>query len=352
MRNTPTRPLPLQPQLRTTLLLALPLLLIVNLLVWTAYGVLMEQLRQQWLAQAESGLDAALITLERERNDLHGDLYLLSNSPTLKAVLDEATPVHLDRLAAEWERYAAINRRYDQIRWLDSGGRERLRINLSPQGAERVTDNQLQDKSNRYYFKEAIALPAGQIYASPIDLNVEHREIEVPYKPMLRLGTPVTDSRGRLQGLLLVNVLAEYLLDDLARNAGLSQSHLLMLDPNGYYLRGFRREQEWGFMFDRKDDSDYRFDKRYPEVWREVVDNGTGRVDAAQGEFIFRTLRYGTAGFGQRYILLAAVLPRELTGARAAQRQLWLTLSLALSLILTLLIFALARYRVCCRLKG
>ncbi len=352
MTRTPTRTLPLQPQLRASLLLALPLLLIVNLLVWTAYAVLMEQQRQQWLAQTESGLDAALITLERERNDLHGDLYLLSNSPTLKAVVDEATPAHLDRLAAEWEGYAAIERRYDQIRWIDRLGRERLRVNLTPQGAVRVSDNQLQDKSNRYYFKEAIALSAGQIYASPIDLNIEHREIEIPYKPMLRLGTPVVDSQGRVQGLLLVNVLAEYILDDLARNAGLSQSHLLMLDPNGYYLRGFHKEQEWGFMFGLKDDSDYRFDKRYPEVWRQVVDNGAGRVDAPEGEFLFRTVRYGTEGFGQRYILLAAVLPRELTGSRAAQRQLWLTVSLAVSLILTLLTIALSHYRVCCRLAG
>ncbi len=352
MTHAPTRSIPLKPQLRASLLLALPLLVIVNGIVWSAYAVLMEQQRQLWLAQAASGLDAALITLERERNDLHGDLYLLSSSPTLKAVLDEATPANLERLAAEWEGYSAIERRYDQIRWLDNDGRERLRVNLTPQGAVRVVDRQLQDKSNRYYFKEAIALEAGQIYASPIDLNIEHNAVEVPYKPMLRLGTPVTDRQGRHQGLLLVNVLFEYVMDDLARHAGLSQSHLLMLDPNGYYLRGFRPEQEWGFMFNLEDDSDYRFSKRYPEVWQQVVDKGAGRVTAPQGEFLFRTVRYGTEGYGQRYILLAAVLPRELTGSRAAQRQLWLAVSLTISLILTLLTLSLAHYRVCCRLKG
>ncbi len=348
MTQTLTRRIPLFAQLRTGLLLALPLLLIVNGIIWGAYSRVIDQQREQWRDQAESGLDAALITIERVRNDLHGDLLMLAESPTLKTTLDEATPDHLERLAAEWEIFAAIKRRYDQIRWLDNRGMERLRVNLTAQGAARIGDERLQDKSARYYFKEAIALPAGQVYASPIDLNIEHGEIERPYKPMLRLAVPVTDSRGRSRGLLLLNVLAEQVLDNLARHAGLIQSHLLMIDPTGYYLRGFSREQEWGFMFRLDDDADYRFDKRFPAIWRQMVQQGVGEVESPQGQFLFRTVRYGTSGFDQRYFLLAVVLPNELKDAQATQVQLWLSASLAVSLSLLLLSLALAHYRAIC----
>jgi hypothetical protein len=340
---------PLKWQIRTTLLLVLPLLAIVNGIIWHAYTLLIDQQWTQWQMQAERGLDVAAKTIKRERNNLHGDLLLLASSPTLKAALNELTPDRLDRLAAEWEVHAAILRRYDQIRWLDNRGMERLRINLTPQGASRVSDNRLQDKSHRYYFKEAITLPAGQIYASPIDLNIEHGEIERPYKPMLRLAVPVTNSRGERRGLVLVNVLVEYILDELAHHAELYQSHLLMIDAAGYYLRGFSKAQEWGFMFQLQDDTDYRFDKRFPLAWQQMVQKGTGRAETPQGEFLFRTLRYGTHGFGQRYFLLAGVLSRDMESYRAGQRQLWLSVSVVVSLILILLSLFLSYYLGCCR---
>ncbi len=349
MTQTSDQWTPLTKQLHASLLIALPLLLIVNGIVWSAYSTLMKQQRAQWLIQAEGGLDAALITIERERNNLYGDLFLLAGSPNLKRALDHMTPSNSDKLAAEWEVFSATKRRYDQIRWIDNQGRERLRVNLTPQGAVRVSDDQLQDKSKRYYFKEAISLQSGQIYASQIDLNIEHGEIELPYKPMFRLAVPVTDSRGERRGLVLVNVLAEYILDDLARHAGLWQSHLLMIDPKGYYLRGFRKQQEWGFMFKGRDDAEYRFDKRFPAVWRRLVQDGAGKVEGPQGQFLFRTVRYGNEGFDQRYFLLAVVLPGELEGLRASQHELWLSVAVLVSMILIVMSLVFSRYLICCR---
>jgi hypothetical protein len=341
--------LPLWSQIRIGLLLTLPMLLIINGVIWSAYSMLLDQQREQWRQQAEIGLDAALVTLNTIRNDLHGDLFLLAASPVFKAVLDNPTVERVDQLAAEWEIVAAIKRRYDQIRWLDNNGMERLRINLSSEGAIRVPDNQLQDKSGRYYFQEAMTLKVGQVYASPIDLNVEHGEIEQPYRPMLRLALPVSNSRGELSGLLLVNVPADFIFDDLARHAGLAQSHLLMLDPQGYYLRGFSEEQEWGFMFSRQEETDYRFDKTYPLIWQKVVQQGVGKVDASQGRFLFRTFRYGTEGYGHHYFLLAAALLEDMEYSQVVQKQLWLSVSFVLSLAQLLFSLFLAHYLVRCR---
>lgn len=336
----------LMPQIRLSLLIAIPLLVIVNTVIWHAYSVDIERERQEWLTRAEVGLDAALITIDQLRNDLYGDLRLLSNSPNLLAVLDDASKQRLLALAAEWEVFAVIKRRYDQIRWLDSSGMERLRVNLTPNDAARVAEEELQDKSERYYFRDAMTLQPGEIYASRIDLNIERGVIEKPYKPMLRLAVPVTDSQGRSQGLLLVNVLAKFILDGLVHHANLSKSHLLLLDRSGYYLRGFDADQAWGFMLHNADDAHHRFDKAYPSVWREMARNGSGFVADAKGLFVYRTMKYGSEGFGHRYMLVEALNARELAAMGVRQREAWLSISLLVSLLLAVLSFFTAHYRL------
>lgn len=335
-------------QLRLVLLIAIPLLVLVNLVVWSAYAIEVKRKRNEWLSQAEMGLDEALINLEQLRNDFDGDIRLLSNSPNLAHALNEANEQNLLALAAEWEVFAAIKRRYDQIRWVDDSGQELLRVNLTSNGAVRATDVELQDKSTRYYFRDAMSLQAGKIYASPIDLNVEHGKIERPFKPMLRLAVPLVDSQGRSRGLLLVNVLARFILDDLVRHANLRQSRLLMLDRTGYYLRGFEESQAWGFMLRDGNDVRHRFDKAYPAVWREIVRKGSGHVDDAAGLFVFRTVRYGSEGFGQRYILLEVLMPKDSGNLGIPQWGAWFSISLLVSLLLGIMVF----YYVRCRMRG
>jgi len=56
-----------------------------------------------------------------------------------------------------------------------------------------VPDKELQKKGKRYYFSDSFKLKPGQIFVSPLDLNVEHGHLEKPIKPMIRFGTPVVD---------------------------------------------------------------------------------------------------------------------------------------------------------------
>lgn len=54
-----------------------------------------------------------------------------------------------------------------QIRLLDRNGRERVRVDRRPDGVVLASPAELQDKSDRYYFREAIVRPAGSLYISP-----------------------------------------------------------------------------------------------------------------------------------------------------------------------------------------
>ena len=51
-----------------------------------------------------------------------------------------------------------MKKKYDQIRYLDETGMEAVRINFKNGCPEAVPAKQLQNKANRYYFKETLEI--------------------------------------------------------------------------------------------------------------------------------------------------------------------------------------------------
>ncbi len=98
---------------------------------------------------------------------------------------------------------------YYQVRIIHSSGWEVVRVDQKKDAAiEVVAEQQLQDKSGRYYFVEAMAADVGSVYSSPLDLNVEKGVVEVPYVPVFRVASPVADSSGQKIGIVILNVYA------------------------------------------------------------------------------------------------------------------------------------------------
>lgn len=63
-----------------------------------------------------------------------------------------------------------------------------------------VPRDRLQNKGDRYYFRDSTRLARDQIYISPFDLNVENGTVEVPFNPMLRFAAPVLDEEDQTRG--------------------------------------------------------------------------------------------------------------------------------------------------------
>ena len=62
---------------------------------------------------------------------------------------------------------------YDQIRLIEADGQEILRIDYNNGKPLLTPKNQLQNKVDRYYFKETMVLARNEVYVSPLDLNIE-----------------------------------------------------------------------------------------------------------------------------------------------------------------------------------
>ncbi|GAB3249520.1 hypothetical protein GCM10027296_13180 [Chitinimonas naiadis] len=147
------------------------------------------------------------------------DLMLLANDTELQAIA--AGPV------SSWTAHAphfltllSYKPVYDQIRLLDLQGQERLRVNLNRGDPYVVPPEQLQDKHERDYFHAGLNLSRGRVYLSAWDMNIENGVVERPLKPVIRLVTPFYDKSGTKRGLLVLNLLADQILQRLSRHTG------------------------------------------------------------------------------------------------------------------------------------
>ena len=137
-----------------------------------------------------------------------------------------------------------------QIRMISDEGYERIRLDQS-EGLISLTDEKdLQYKGDRYYFQESFKLNYGEVYLSPIDLNIENSKIEIPYRPTIRLGTPIFDHENRKIGVAVLNIDLSSVLNQFKEKSNSSLS-IELLNSNGYYIAGPDSTSLWGFMFNK-----------------------------------------------------------------------------------------------------
>ena len=235
------------------------------------------------------GKDSAFVATAREA--LRREFVLVTSDlahviePELRRFLESDEAWFLEDLEAEFVSLSGTKRLYDQVRYIEVDGQELVRVNLIEGLPSLVHSDHLQNKAGRYYFDDTIALEPGQIFVSPMDLNVEHGEVERPLKPMLRFGTAVADRAGVKRGVVLLNYLAENLLDHLSSIPG-SAGSLSLLNGDGYWLLADDPKDEWGFMFG----NDRSFASRYPDIWTEMQGSESGQVVLDNGIVTFTTV--------------------------------------------------------------
>lgn len=225
--------------------------------------------------------------ISNELKDIISDLTILAADQEVTNILESDDPAHKDILAYEFLVFSENKKIYDQARFLDANGMEIIRVNLNNNQAYLVPDVELRFKRDRYYFQETFRLDEGEVFISPFDLNVEEGGIELPLKPVIRIGTPVFDSKGQKRGIIIVNYLGKNLIDSLEKEST-QRGKFLFINAEGYWLKGPRPEDEWGFMYEDK--SDLKFEKGYPEAWTRIANTESGQFYTSEGLFTLTTI--------------------------------------------------------------
>jgi diguanylate cyclase (GGDEF)-like protein len=256
-------------------------------------------------AQMEIELQEEL--LKREMTFVASDIYFLCHTQEIKNYLnapDETTYTHLLT-----ELISFVNERgiYDQVRLLDTDGREVARINQINDHTMAIPQDELQDKSHRGYFQHCTQLHRGEVYVSSIDLNQEYMQIEKPYKPVVRLGMAVYDGLGKRKGYMILNYLVKDYLN-IINKPSITRNNLefMMVTDDGYWAAHSNPAKQWGWLL--PDRSQENFANDYPQLWPELNKQSKGRFDNGKIAMSFNTINFR--------IREEMVVPRSLASER------------------------------------
>ena len=265
----------------------IPGLILLSVAAWVSIKLAADTQIQQLEVRQSARIAIAKGFILHEFEIITAELRLLSNAPAFLHYIESGGDRDKKSTIRLFQVFAQELGPFDQVRFINAKGKEVIRVNMYYAKATLVPDTELQDKSGRYYFKDTIRLSPGQIYVSPFDLNIEHGQIEVPYKPMIRLGTPIVDSKGNKIGILLLNYLGTDLIHNFLKFASVeSTSQSMLLNGSGYWMSGPKPSDEWGFMFN----NNRKFGTDFPEEWREISHREEGTLLTRHGLFSFSTI--------------------------------------------------------------
>ncbi len=239
--------------------------------------------------KSQESLNVGLGTgaLTHDMVGITSDLLFLSNHSTLQTAVNRATPRSLSLLTQDFANFSRSKGIYDQIRWLDETGMERGRVDFRQGTPLVVPAERLQSKGKRYYFTDAFRLNLGEVFVSPLDLNIERGRVEVPYKPMIRVGTPIFDRQGEKSGIVLLNYYGADLLRSFTAAAANIADHVALVNSDGYWLKSPREEDEWGFMLKRPD---LTLASRSPQAWKHIQAHKSGQQTLGDGLWSWDTV--------------------------------------------------------------
>jgi len=219
-------------------------------------------------------------------------LRALSREAVVRGAMDSVYPRALQELQSEFLMMAERNPTYQQIRWIDEDGMERVRVTRDGNGVSATDVRYLQDKSNRYYFKAARSLKTGALYISRLDLNMEDGRDEMPVKPTLRVATPVQDGYGRRRGILIINIAMRHMIDALRSASEISaDTDYSLINQEGYLLMAPGQQDETG----SRPELDARFSRQHPAAWERMSTRYVGDAVLDDGFWVWEKLETGDA---------------------------------------------------------
>lgn len=270
-------------------------------------------------------LDAQAIEREFQTSldVLKGDVRILSQLPPIQGIVRSAQNQGVDPLDGStvslWrERLETIfislftpRSPYVQLRYIGVAdqGRELVRVNRTMDGRIEVTEEgAYQQKSEEPYFTGITNTALGDLYFSPVTLNREHGEVQIPYLPVFRAGVPVFDAAANLFGMLVVNVAFDKWVQDIVLRLQLDDSFYVMTDQDDYLVyHPDRVDQNFRFNYA----SAPAFDNRILDVMRRVQAHDGYDVLQTPDErfFVYYRRVYFSSDNTGRYITFARVIP-------------------------------------------
>lgn len=266
--------------------------LLIVLAVWLCFGLFITQQTHSelthWQQEELSHLELVANDFRIRLAPLLADVRILASSRRAVEYLQQPSAETRAALTARLRAAAEHRTLYSQLRLLDQHGQELARVDHRGGLIQVVPQDALQNKADRYYVEAGQRLQPGEVYLSPLDLNIESGQIEYPLNPTLRAVSPVF-LQGELRGMVVINYLASALLESFAANMVDARGETMLLDRDGYWLHAPDPRQRFGFQLDHG----LSFAATYPQIWASLEGQRRGEVQGDAGWFGFSRLELG-----------------------------------------------------------
>ncbi len=235
-------------------------------------------------AEQTSLVEAEKNTINNRIDRLISDLLYISD--TLK--INEEQGLKQSILEKQWVAFSNRKTIYDQIRYIDENGHEKIKISYNKTKATVVKKNKLEVQKDEGYFKETMNLKDEGVYLSRFELSENNGKIETPEKPIIRIATPIYIN-GKKKGIVIMNFLTYDFLAQLKYIAKSSSGNVFLLNSHGYWLMNENDpDKEWTFMYKNK--MNISFANRYPIAWKKIIKKNSSSFTTIRGAFTYTSV--------------------------------------------------------------
>lgn len=255
-------------------------------LAWPAHRKNVESRERILVERLQGFSDVNERLIQQRYRELYSDIRMQVLVPSIRQYMTTGNTVDRAEVEAFLLKAAKTYQHYNQIRILDLEGKELIRVNHRDGRTESVPAAELQNKIERYYFKEALRLSLGEVYAAPLDLNVEYGRLEYPIRPTQRLAIKVTDNAGVPRGILVMNHDPSEFLAEFKTSMGLYKPvRGMLLNFGGYWVSDVEPDNEWGWMLGHPERS---LAVQQPDIWHTMRTQPRGEIRTHDGLYLFR----------------------------------------------------------------
>lgn len=159
---------------------------------------------------------------------------------------------------------------YYQIRIINMNGDELTRVENMGKVTIVNDPSRMQNKKGREYFELALNSAKQRIVYSDISLNREFGQIEIPYRPVLRLSGPLMNKSGEIISVLVVNIDLKHWISGLEREL-FPEQLLIVGDSDGFFIEHYESALRYtrDVSPDIKITSDFKQVEKYGEFLNE-----------------------------------------------------------------------------------
>ncbi|MBU4260833.1 MAG: PAS domain S-box protein [Proteobacteria bacterium] len=286
---------------RSFLKLSIPLFLFLFAIVLACAVANIQECNRQQRQKALACVRVVHSAIGNAISLLGADLQYLATLQTMNSFQSQGDDDARQKLAQQYAEFVETRDSYARISYLSTSGVVLVRVSSSSPSVKIIPGEKLSDNSQADFFQQTKLLGKGEMYLADSENDGGTAVGEGIVGPLLVAATPVFDSRGRSQGMVLIECRQQHFVRELQDIVAAFSGTVSLVNRWGNeFLRTGDRKAANGTPLENRTVS---FALQHPESWGKIAIAGNGQFQERQEIVTFATYypaeTNGAAGAGQ-----------------------------------------------------